>query len=305
MKTVEELKNGDIIYEIVPETLGNNNIFKICEREIIDISHITFIEKNFGDWWTPDIRKIDCNKYQILYADDHLNKQSIEFDIQNSTQNIYHYKNTIFFDFNDALVRQTELNQKEYLRIAEEYDANKKALSILAPLLNIEMNNTDIVNASADNKPSVKIIEKIGIFPGSFNPFTEGHKNIVENALKVFDKVIIAFGINSSKNVNTDADDLKKRIKAVKKAFEGQNVKVIQYDDMMTMDLAKKHKATIIRGIRNVIDFEYEKNIADINKIYGGIDTIFFLGDPEYRHISGTMVREFEKYGKNIENLKL
>jgi len=144
---------------------------------------------------------------------------------------------------------------------------------------------------------------KTGIFPGSFNPFTIGHKAIVEEALKVFDKVIIVFSINTQKDDNYF--DVAERVNVVRKIFSKHPEVEVIYTNKMTMDVANEYNAMIIRGLRDTKDFEYEKNISNVNRHYGNVSTVFFLLGPEYDTVSSSVVRELQKYGKTEEAEKL
>ena len=132
---------------------------------------------------------------------------------------------------------------------------------------------------------------KIAVFPGSFDPFTIGHKNIVERALKLFDKVIIAIGVNSNKKPLFPTAE---RISVIKKYFsEGENVEVESYEGL-TVDFCKKKNATfIVRGIRNGNDFLFEQEIAQVNAdLAPEIETVFLATAPELSYISSSVVRE-------------
>ena len=136
-------------------------------------------------------------------------------------------------------------------------------------------------------------MKKIGLFPGSFDPFTKGHEAVVKKALKIFDEIIIAIGINSSKNYQFD---LQKRILHIESLFQnGEAVQVVTYDKL-TVELCKDVKATaIVRGLRNTVDFEFEKSIAHMNESLSGIETVFLLTDQEFASINATIVREIFK----------
>lgn len=140
------------------------------------------------------------------------------------------------------------------------------------------------------------------IFPGSFNPFTIGHKDIVDRALRsIADKVVIAVGINSSKQNCADAQE---RVAAIKAIYEGnERVDVLSYD-CLTADIAKEVGADcILRGVRSVKDFEYERDIAEVNRRLTGIETVLLYTSPELAHISSSIVRELKQYNRDIEKL--
>ena len=139
---------------------------------------------------------------------------------------------------------------------------------------------------------------KKAIFPGSFDPFTIGHYDIVMRGLELFDEIIIGIGHNSKKQ---NSFPLEQRIKEIQQAFSNEpRVKVEAYEGL-TIDFAATHKAgCILRGVRSVQDFEYERNIAEANKQLCGIETVLLYTRPEYAHISSSLVRELHAYGKDI-----
>ena len=139
---------------------------------------------------------------------------------------------------------------------------------------------------------------KRAIFPGSFDPFTIGHYDIVLRGLQLFDEIIIGIGHNINKR---DAFPLEERINAIQSAFKGEpRVQVMAYDGL-TVDFAAEQQAQfILRGVRSVQDFEYERNIAEANKQLSGIETILLYTRPEYAHISSTLLRDLHSHGKDI-----
>lgn len=144
-------------------------------------------------------------------------------------------------------------------------------------------------------------MEKVAIFPGSFDPFTKGHEDIVLRSLQIFDKVVVAIGYNSQKRRYFE---VKEMIQYIESTFENQgNVEVITYDEL-TANLAKTYNARyLVRGLRNTTDFEYENSIAQINKYLNkGLETVFLITSPEFAHISSTIIREVHKYGGDISN---
>ncbi len=139
---------------------------------------------------------------------------------------------------------------------------------------------------------------KRAIFPGSFDPFTIGHYDIVLRALQIFDEIIIGIGHNINKR---NAFPLEERINAIQTAFNSEpRVKVMPYDGL-TVDFATEQQAQfILRGVRSIQDFEYERNIAEANKQLSGIETILLYTRPEYAHISSTLLRDLHSHGKDI-----
>lgn len=132
---------------------------------------------------------------------------------------------------------------------------------------------------------------KIAVFPGSFDPITSGHVDLVKRAAPVFDTIIVAIGINTEKQYLFDLDQRMKWLKSVFKSFP--NVEV-DYFEGLTAVYCKKVKANyLLRGLRNASDFDYEKTISQLNQIIGGnLETVFLISRPEFSHISSTIVRE-------------
>lgn len=139
------------------------------------------------------------------------------------------------------------------------------------------------------------------IFPGSFDPFTIGHADIVRRGLDLFDEVIIAVGRNINKPGITPAEVRKE---AIERAFQGDaRVRVVIYNEL-TVDLAKKLEAQfILRGARSSIDFEYERSIAEANAALAGLETVLLYSKPELAYISSTLVRDLQSYGKDVKHL--
>ena len=143
-------------------------------------------------------------------------------------------------------------------------------------------------------------MERIAIFPGSFDPITLGHQSIVMRALPLFDKVIIAIGDNTEKRCKYT---LEQRMEWIEKTFEGiPNIEVDSYNEL-TVDYCKRKNAKyIIRGLRNAIDFQYEQNIAQINsELDSEIETVFLLTELRYTNINSTVVREILKFGGDVK----
>ena len=134
---------------------------------------------------------------------------------------------------------------------------------------------------------------KTAIFPGSFDPITLGHQDIIEKSLNLFDSVIIGIGKNNEKKYMFSAE---KRKQFVEKTFKSNdNIEVKIYDGL-TVDFCKKNNADfIIRGLRNVSDFEFEKTIALTNRKLTGIETVFLLTSAKNSYISSGIVRELIK----------
>lgn len=142
-------------------------------------------------------------------------------------------------------------------------------------------------------------MERIALFAGSFDPFTKGHKSIVDRALgSVADKVIVAIGVNYNKKYMFSLDE---RLEAIKNTFGNEpRVSVTSYDGLTT-DYAKKVGAAfLLRGVRSTKDFEFERDIAEVNRRLTGIETILLYTEPELAHISSSIVRELLTYGKDV-----
>ena len=144
----------------------------------------------------------------------------------------------------------------------------------------------------------MKNSHKTLLFPGSFDPFTIGHKWVVDKALTIADRVVIAIGVNENKKRTFAIDDVAATIKNI--YAQNSQVEVVTYSGL-TIDIVKEVGAdAIVRGIRSTIDFEYEKNIADINRELSGVETILLFTHPTLSHISSSMVRELNHFGHDV-----
>lgn len=143
--------------------------------------------------------------------------------------------------------------------------------------------------------------QRIAIFPGSFDPFTKGHEDIILKGVRLFDKVVIGIGRNANKKRYFPLDLMERSIRGT--FAEHSNV-IIESYDILTIDFAKKHGARfILRGLRNTTDFDYENPIAQVNRIHGDIESVFFITSPEYAFISSSIVREMHRYGEDVSTL--
>ena len=140
--------------------------------------------------------------------------------------------------------------------------------------------------------------KRVALFPGSFDPFTCGHESIVRRALPLFDKFVIAIGVNADKRSFMTMEQRKSWIESV---FNGDDrIEVITYTGM-TVDAAREVGAQfIVRGVRLIQDFENEKHLAEVNRDLTGIETILLYTLPEYSHISSSIVRELVRYGQDV-----
>jgi len=139
-------------------------------------------------------------------------------------------------------------------------------------------------------------MQKIAIFPGSFDPITNGHESIIKRALPLFDELVVAVGVNAEK---TDFFSVNNRIDWIEKVFANYpQVKVMKYEGL-TIDLCKRLNANyILRGLRTSADFEFERSIGQINKkLFPNIETVFFLTLPEHTSINSSIVRDIVRHG--------
>ncbi len=141
-------------------------------------------------------------------------------------------------------------------------------------------------------------MSKIVVFPGSFDPFTKGHEEIVNRGLEIFDKVIIAIGENSQKNYLFSRES---RINHIESIFDGQDNIEIKPFTGLTVDFVKKEKANLIlRGLRNSSDFNFERTIAQMNHAIQDIESIFLMTTPELSAINSSVIRDIKKNGGDI-----
>ncbi|MBQ4389477.1 MAG: pantetheine-phosphate adenylyltransferase [Bacteroidales bacterium] len=144
-------------------------------------------------------------------------------------------------------------------------------------------------------------MNRIALFPGSFDPFTAGHLNILRRALTMFDEVVVAVGINQDKPGFFDMD---KRLEIIRQATEGMDgVSIVKYDNL-TIDACRERGIRhIVRGVRNMIDFETERSIADANRrLAPEIETIIIPTAQEFAHISSSAVRDILRHGGDISS---
>ena len=144
-------------------------------------------------------------------------------------------------------------------------------------------------------------IMKVAIYPGSFDPITNGHLDILQRALKIFDKVIVLVAVNPNKKSRFSVED---RIAMIKEAVDNQNVEV-DATSGLTVEYAKQHGAThLIRGLRAVTDFEYEFQLATANDfIDSSIDSVFLMSKNDKSFINSSMIVELHQQGKDVSSL--
>lgn len=145
-------------------------------------------------------------------------------------------------------------------------------------------------------------MQRVAIFPGSFDPFTKGHEAVVEEALKLFDKVVVAIGHNIHKRGFLPVEVRKALIERV---YESEpRVEVTTYTTL-TGDEAQRVGATaIVRSVRNMTDFDYERTIANANRfVYKDLSTVILFVPVEVEHISSSLVRELHAFGRDVDGL--
>ena len=142
-------------------------------------------------------------------------------------------------------------------------------------------------------------MQRIGIFVGSFDPFTIGHDSVVRRAVGLFDRLVIGVGVNESKRCMLSAGE---RVAAIARLYAGDSrISVEQYSDL-TADFARRVGAQfIVKGVRSVRDFEFERDQADINRRLTGVETVLLYAEPGMDSISSTVVRELKHFGRDVE----
>lgn len=140
---------------------------------------------------------------------------------------------------------------------------------------------------------------KKALFPGSFNPFTRGHQSIVERGLRLFDHIVVGVGRNTAKPTD-DAEACAQTIAAL----YADNPRVsVQVYDTLTVDFARQIDADfLLRGVRTLADFDYELQMADVNRLLAGIETVVLFADADKVEISSSLVRELQRFGKDISD---
>lgn len=143
-------------------------------------------------------------------------------------------------------------------------------------------------------------MRKIALFPGSFDPMTNGHLNLIQRSASLFDEVIVGVFVNTSKKSLFTVDEKKALIEEATKGLA--NVRVVIQATELTVESAKELGANfLIRGIRNVKDYEYEQDIAKMNAhLAPEIETIFLLADEKYAHVSSSLLKEVLKFGGDV-----
>lgn len=149
----------------------------------------------------------------------------------------------------------------------------------------------------------VKRMPSIALYPGSFDPVSNGHIDMIKKAAVLFDRVVVAVATNASKNTLFTADE---RVRLIEENLTGlENVEVVKHTGGLTVDLAEELNANILlRGLRSVKDFEYESNIASMNKTQNqDVETLFLMANEKYRFVSSSLIKEVAMFGGDISGL--
>ena len=141
---------------------------------------------------------------------------------------------------------------------------------------------------------------KRALFAGSFNPFTIGHADIVKRGLELFDEVVIAIG----DNLETPSSDIDERLTTIRNIYKDESRVRVEVYHSLTVDFAREVGASVLlRGVRSVADFEYERQMADANRALAGIETVVLFTKPELSYISSSLVRDLKKHGADVSTL--
>ncbi len=143
-------------------------------------------------------------------------------------------------------------------------------------------------------------MSKVAVYPGSFDPVTYGHLDIIKRALKIFDRVIVAVAHNAEKS---PLFDVAERVELLKKALKGLKRVEVDDFDILVVDYVKKKNATVvIRGLRMISDFEYEFQMALTNrKLCSSVETIFMMPSESYSYLSSKLIKEAASLGANLK----
>lgn len=139
----------------------------------------------------------------------------------------------------------------------------------------------------------------IGVYGGSFDPFTKGHADIVQRALELLDKLYIVIGVNVQKTPFMPAPERLKNIQAL--YAQDPRVEVITYDGVLARYAQEVGADVLVRGLRNASDFEVERPTSEVNRLKFGVETIFLMADPELSLVSSSLVRELAAFGESYD----
>lgn len=139
---------------------------------------------------------------------------------------------------------------------------------------------------------------KTGLFAGTFDPFTIGHASVVRRALQLFDRVVVAVGVNDAKHPETTAQQ---RVEAIRSLYaDDERVTVVAYSGL-TVEVAREHGAAfIVKGVRSVRDYESEREQAEVNRRLAGIDTVLLMAEPGLEAVSSSTVRSLRSFGRDV-----
>lgn len=141
------------------------------------------------------------------------------------------------------------------------------------------------------------------LFPGTFDPFTVGHADLVRRALKIADSVVIAVGVNVSKKCMWSAPD---RVDAIRRYYSDEpRVTVVSYSGLTFEQMRQTGCDVMLRGVRSVADYEVERSLADANRTVGGAETLLMVSDSQYQHISSSLVRELVSFGHPVGGMMI
>jgi pantetheine-phosphate adenylyltransferase len=143
---------------------------------------------------------------------------------------------------------------------------------------------------------------KVAVYPGSFDPFTNGHKNIIERGVKVFDQIVVAVAHNTSKKTVFTVEE---RVEILNEVFKDRgDVKVDFFEGLLVDYIKRKGTNIVLRGMRTVSDFEFEMQIALANKtLSSDLETVFMVTDSEFAHISSTVIKEVTSLGGTVSHM--
>jgi len=144
-------------------------------------------------------------------------------------------------------------------------------------------------------------MKRIAVFPGSFDPFTKGHEDIVRRGLKLFDEIVIAIGYNSQKaNRYFEIKYMEEKINHT--FHDTLGVSVLVYNELTAQISDKLGASHILRGLRNTTDFEYENSISQVNRdLNEALETVFLITSPEFAALNSTIIREVHRYGGDVD----
>ena len=145
-------------------------------------------------------------------------------------------------------------------------------------------------------------MKRIALFPGSFDPFTKGHEDIVLRGLKLFDEIIVAIGYNSTKNQRYFKIEF--MVERIKETFISYpNIKIVTYSELTAEFAARNNAQYLLRGLRNTTDFEYENSIAQVNRqINSDLESVFLITSHQFAAINSSIIREVHRYGGDVSS---